>query len=71
MIYRGHVKDGVIVLDQSVQLPEGAEVEVRATYTPPTEKSWADVFRAVIGKAEGLPDESSTNHDHYLHGIKK
>jgi hypothetical protein len=31
MTYRGHVKQGVIVLDPPAQLPEGLEVEVRAS----------------------------------------
>jgi hypothetical protein len=31
MTYRGHVKQGIIVLEPPVQLPEGAEVEVRAS----------------------------------------
>ena len=28
MTYRGHVKNGVVVLDEPVKLPEGAEVKV-------------------------------------------
>jgi len=71
MTYRGHVKKGVIVLDPPAQLPEGAEVEVRATERASTEASWADVFRDVIGQAEGLPADSSVNHDHYLYGASK
>ena len=31
MTYRGHVKDGMVVLDQALGLPDGAEVSVRAT----------------------------------------
>jgi len=68
MTYRGKVKNGVIVLDAPASLPEGAEVEVSPTnsrYEPPT---WAEVFKDVIGKAEGLPSDSSINHDHYLYG---
>jgi hypothetical protein len=37
MTYRGHVKQGVIVLNPPAQLPEGTEVEVR-----PAEKRAAD-----------------------------
>lgn len=33
MTYRGHVKQGVIVLDPPAQLPEGAVVEVHASET--------------------------------------
>ena len=35
MTYRGHVKQGVIVLDPPGELPEGAEVEVRAAELVP------------------------------------
>jgi hypothetical protein len=67
MIYRGHVKQGVIVLDPPAKLPEGAEVEVRTCASNAT-STWAGVLRDVIGKAEGLPADSSLNHDHYLYG---
>jgi hypothetical protein len=71
MTYRGHVKKGVIVLDPPAQLPEGVEVEVRATVKVSPETTWAEVFRDVIGQAKGLPDDSSINHDHYLYGAEK
>lgn len=71
MTYRGHVKQGVIVLDPPVQLPEGAEVEVRATEHASAEATWAEVLRDVIGQADGLPADSSVNHDHYLYGASK
>jgi len=43
MTYRGHVKQGVIVLDSPVQLPEGAEVEVRASAQISADATWTDV----------------------------
>jgi hypothetical protein len=71
MTYRGQVKKGVIVLDPPVQLPEGAEVEVHAPGQISADGTWAEVFRDVIGQAEGLPADSSVNHDHYLYGAAK
>jgi len=71
MTYRGRVMKGVIVLDPPVQLPEGAEVEVRAPEQPTAQATWAEVFRDVIGQADGLPGDSSVNHDHYLYGTAK
>jgi len=71
MTYRGLVKKGVIVLDPPAQLPEGAEVEVRTTEQSAAEATWADVFRDVIGQADGLRADSSVNHDHYLYGAPK
>ena len=37
MVVRGHVKNGVVVLDQGAQLPEGQEVTVQAV--PPKENA--------------------------------
>jgi predicted DNA-binding antitoxin AbrB/MazE fold protein len=71
MTYRGHVEKGVIILNPPVQLPEGAEVEVSTTVQASTQATWADVLRDVIGQAEGLPADSSLNHDHYLYGAGK
>ena len=71
MTCRGRVRNGVVVLDEASALPEGAEVEV--SFVPPGElpPTWAEVFRDVVGKAEGLPPDSSVNHDHYLYGAPK
>lgn len=71
MTYRGKIKNGVVVLDPSASLPEGAEVQVIATNGEALPPTWAEVFKDVIGKAEGLPADSSTNHDHYLYGTPK
>ena len=40
MTYRGHVKQGVIVLDSPVQLPEGAEVEVARSESISAQATW-------------------------------
>ena len=71
MTYRGHVRNGVVILDPPANLPEGAEVEVLPTDDESTGPTWAEVFKDVTGKAEGLPADSSTNHDHYLYGTPK
>ncbi len=36
-----------------------------------SQPTWAEVFKDIIGKAEGLPADSSINHDHYLYGTPK
>jgi hypothetical protein len=79
MTFRGRVKNGVIVLDPPASLPEGEEVEVVACpkkaetnpHLPDQSQTLYDVLRDVIGKAEGLPDDISVNHDHYLYGTPK
>lgn len=76
MTYTGHVKNGVIVLDEPVEIPEGTEVRVdfgpRADKDRPRRlKSFKEHYAEVIGKAEGLPEDASENHDHYLYGAPK
>jgi hypothetical protein len=77
MTYRGHVENGMIRLEQSPLLPEGAEVEVRLLVdSPPHEgdegiPSLYDRLKDLVGKAEGLPPDASVNHDHYLYGLPK
>ena len=76
MTYRGHMENGVIVLNPPADLPEGIEVEVRvvgeggeplADETPTLYEQLKDV----IGIADGLPSDLARNHDHYLNGRPK
>jgi hypothetical protein len=71
MTYRGRVKDGGVVLDAPLTLPDGTEVNIAPVDQESAPPTWAEVFRDVIGKAEGLPDDMAENHDHYIHGTPK
>ncbi|HZL37287.1 MAG TPA: hypothetical protein VFC78_18350 [Tepidisphaeraceae bacterium] len=81
MTFRGHVKNGVVVLDEPIALSEGSLVEVVAvTESTPTTKEMVsrpaqrtlyDQLESFIGAAEGLPPDLARNHDHYLHGLPK
>jgi hypothetical protein len=75
MVYRGHVKNGVILSDDPVELPEGAEVRFEFTSEAESEETserpFGERFAEVLGKAEGLPEDASENHDHYLYGVPK
>jgi len=71
MTYRGKIKNGVVVLNPPAVLPEGCEVEVALAGEQALPPTWAEVFKDLIGKAEGLPSDSSLNHDHYLYGAPK
>ena len=66
MTYRGHIKNGVIVLDENPKL-EGMIVEVPAV----SPKSLADRMRNIIGISNDLPTDFAENHDHYIHGTRK
>lgn len=78
MTYRGHVNNGVIVLDDAVTLPEGLNVNVEPQKTPETSPATDDDIptlyerlKPFIGKLEGLPPDASINVDHYLYGTPK
>ena len=75
MSYRGHVKNGVVVLDGDASLPEGVEVVIEpieaediATEQPPT---LLERLKPFVGAAKGLPADLAQNHDHYIHGTPK
>jgi hypothetical protein len=75
MVYRGKVKNGVVVLDKGADLPEGTEVRVEAIASaePPAGQraTLAERFAGVIGTVPDLPRDMADQHDHYLHGAPK
>ena len=78
MTYRGEVRNGVVVLDESVSLPEGARVEVHlaeerdeSSQEPKRPRTWAERFGPLIGSIKGLPSDFAENLDHYLYGAPK
>jgi hypothetical protein len=81
MTYRGHVENGMIQLQGSVVLPEGAEVcvEVAAAdkeefdpNAPPIEEKlhaiWADVSKE---EWDRLPPDLTNDLDHYIYGTPR
>lgn len=71
MTYKGTIRNGVIVLEEGVILPEGAEVRVEAMEDAKAMSTLAERFADIIGGTEGLPEDLAENHDHYLHGTSK
>ncbi|HUT09181.1 MAG TPA: hypothetical protein VMY42_01670 [Thermoguttaceae bacterium] len=82
MIYRGHVKNGLVVLDDAVVLPEGARVKVdvvtpsvsdEANKATDEENGPADLppLMKYAGIAKDLPPDAARNLDHYLYGHPK
>ncbi len=77
MVFRGHVENGAIHLDDAPALPEGADVEVRllsqdlAAGHDEEMPSVLETLKDFVGKAKGLPPDMSINHDHYLYGMPK
>jgi len=70
MTYKGHIKNGTVVLDQPVALPDGAEVNVDLIAVQPP-IPLAESLKGVIGKATGLPPDASSQKRHYLYGHPK
>ncbi|MBN2217099.1 MAG: hypothetical protein JW719_06965 [Pirellulales bacterium] len=78
MVYRGIVKNGVVVLDSADVLPEGAEVRVEIVPTGCNEplldeqgQTLGQKLMKYAGRAVGLPEDASLQHDHYLYGTPK
>ena len=73
MTCKGRVKNGVVILEGGVSLPENAEVKVEVVGQGKPEKplSWAEVFKDVIGSVDDMPADMARNHDHYIHGTPK
>jgi len=72
MTYQGHIESGKVVFDEPVPLREGARVRVELfpadhdTVLPSARKTLAEELASVIRRANGLPGDSSENHDRYL-----
>jgi hypothetical protein len=77
MGYNGHVKNGIVVLDDPVQLPEGAKVRVEIlesgeeVLVDEDGQTLGQKLLKHAGKAVGLPPDAARNHDHYLYGTPK
>jgi hypothetical protein len=67
MTYRGHVHNGVVVLEEPVVLPEGASVQVDLI-NEDTGTTLYEQLAPLVGAAKGLPPDLASNHDAYLHG---
>jgi predicted DNA-binding antitoxin AbrB/MazE fold protein len=81
MTYRGHVENGVIQLQGSVVLPEGAEVRVEVAAvnkeeSDPSAPTIEERLRAIVADVpqeewDRLPADLSDHLDHYVYGTPK
>ena len=71
MTYRGHIKNGAVVMDKSVQLPEGAEVDVALRAPDSPQPTLYEQFADLIGVCSDLPPDAARNKRHYLYGHRK
>jgi hypothetical protein len=70
MVYRGMVKNGDVVFEPGIELPEGAEVRVEMM-SPERRKTLAGQLGDLVGSVSDLPPDMAEQHDHYLHGAPK
>ncbi len=81
MVYRGYVANGTIRLEDSVTLPEGAEVRVELAPIAkevfnPNAPAIEDQLRAIWADVpeeewKRLPADLTDHLDHYLYGTPK
>ncbi|HEY2416128.1 MAG TPA: hypothetical protein VGI40_28055 [Pirellulaceae bacterium] len=86
MVFRGHVKNGVVLLDEPATLPEGAPVQVELLEYPletrsepngeqkslSIEQELAEIWRDVpTDQWANVPRDLSDNRDHYIYGVAK
>jgi hypothetical protein len=68
MVYRGHIENGAVVLDEPAGLAEGTHVEVRVVVQPsgaqPLMRHWLDFSGAI----DDLPADASQRVDEILYG---
>ncbi len=74
MTYQGRVKNGVIVLEEGVQLREGMSVRVETAdqnenvpADPKQIQSLQEGLLSFAGVIKEGPSDLARNHDHYLH----
>lgn len=74
MVYRGRVKNGVVVFEGNVTPPEGAIVNIEQVVTSKTDRGaqqLRDTLLKFAGSIDGAPADASVNLDHYLYGHPK
>jgi hypothetical protein len=81
MTYKGKVQNGVILVEEGVRLPEGAEVQIeladgvdaasKKIGEPTIWQKLAELGRWAETQPCDLPSDLAANHDHYLHGTPK
>jgi hypothetical protein len=71
MTYRGHVKNGVVLLDEPADLPDGSAVEVMPVAPAGSASDAGQWLLQFAGIVKDLPPDFAENHDHYIHGTPK
>jgi hypothetical protein len=75
MVYQGIIQNGMLILENGVQLPEGAPVRVELLTKPAAGESLSSEYDALLNMSDfavdmGIPD-LAVNINHYLYGHPK
>lgn len=68
MTIEGTVRNGTVILDPPVQLPDGTRVEVVVPENAAAGKPTLLGLLDLAGTVNDLPSDMALNHDQYLHG---
>ena len=72
MTVTGTVRDGKIVLPAGVSLPDGVEIAIEVPESAlPDSVRLSNTLLELAGSIEGLPEDLSAQHGHYVHGVPK
>jgi hypothetical protein len=75
MSLEGRIREGTVVFDAPVSLPEGTRVRVEPVAEPASEsgegQSMLEILGDVVGSIDDLPPDLAEQHDHYLYGTPK
>lgn len=68
MTLEGTIQNGVVVLDDGQQLPDGTRVEVIVREVIGKTTTLQERLLGLAGTVDDLPADMARNHDHYIHG---
>lgn len=72
MTYRGHIENGVVVMDEQCAIPDGTVVSIEPiTDIQDQYRSLSEGLLRLAGTITDMPPDMSVNHDHYLYGCPK
>ena len=71
MSYTGTVIGGVVKLPPEAALPDGTQVRVETVEPATDRRELVEELKAIAQSMPDLPEDWSTQHDHYIHGTPK
>ena len=57
MVYRGKIQNGVVVFDETPELPDGTRVEIQPVEQPPHERGTVDAILSSTAHWHGTDEE--------------